>query len=55
MLQFAVFAGEYYYPRGGWDDFQGTYATLEDAVSVGRQWQWHHVVDLSTGSVVAES
>lgn len=53
MLQFAVFAGEHYYPYGGWVDFRGTYATLEDAVAVGKQLQWHHVVDLSNGSVVA--
>ena len=28
---FLVFAGNYYYPYGGWDDLRDTYNTLEEA------------------------
>lgn len=28
---FLVFAGNYYYPSGGWDDLRDTYNTLEEA------------------------
>lgn len=64
MLQFALFGGENYYPAGGWEDFQDTYATLEEAVAGGRVYlnedlyegygRWYHVVDLSTRSIVAQ-
>ena len=59
MLQFALFGGENYYPAGGWEDFQDTYATLEEAVAGGSVYlnegygRWYHVVDLSTRSIVA--
>jgi hypothetical protein len=61
MLQFALFCCENYYPEGGWKDFQGTFATLEEATAAGRAYQnesfgrWYHVVDLSIGSVVEEN
>ena len=28
-MTYAVFAGEYYYPRGGWDDFKGVFCHHE--------------------------
>ena len=31
MHRFLVFAGSYYYPCGGWDDFRGSYATFDEA------------------------
>lgn len=58
MLRFALFGGDDYYPAGGWEDFQDTYATLEEAVAGGRAFlnegygRWYHVVDLSTRSIV---
>ena len=47
--RFAVFAYEDYYPGGGWNDFQASYNTLEEAISdmAGRQ-----IVDLHTGKIV---
>ena len=59
MLQFALFGGEDYYPAGGWEDFQDTYATLEEAVAGGLAYQnesygrWYHVVDMTLRSIVA--
>lgn len=45
---YLVFAGNTYYPAGGWDDFQGAFYTLTDArahaLSLGYDW-WHVVLD----------
>jgi len=60
MLRYALFAGDDYYPNGGWQDFSGSYASLEEALAAGRAHldenygSWYQVVDLSVGSVVAE-
>lgn len=39
---FLVFAGNYYYPYGGWRDFTGSFETLEAAKnytqSIGADW-----------------
>lgn len=55
---FALFAGDQYYPRGGWEDCQGVFATQEAAEARFHQGQhyddfdWGHVVDLSRQTVV---
>lgn len=46
-----------YYPGGGWDDFRGSFDTLEEAYSFLTQKKiedplfldWYHVVDSETG------
>ena len=45
---FALFAGDSYYPSGGWDDFRGMFDSLEDAAAAYNQgrYDWGHVVDL---------
>ena len=47
---FALFAGDSYYPVGGWGDFQGVFDSLEDAVAAYDEGlnDWGHVVDLCT-------
>ena len=32
MNRYAVFAGDYYYPAGGWSDLQDIFPTKEDAI-----------------------
>ncbi len=59
---FALFGGTMY-PGGGFDDFRGTFATLEEAVSAGDlfllddaetlEHDWYHVADLRTMRIVA--
>ena len=62
---FALFAGSAYYPSGGWNDFKGTFDSITEAEdrfyrgeSYGTEkthifyWDWGHVVDLSTHTVV---
>ena len=63
---FALFGGDEFYPGGGFDDFRGTFATLDEAVSHGnlvllddetatytREVDWYHVVDLRIMRIVA--
>lgn len=47
---FALFAGDRYYPSGGWNDLICVYDSLDDAKAAfarGR-YDWGHVVDLRT-------
>jgi hypothetical protein len=48
---FIAFGGDYYYPRGGWDDFLGTAQTLEDAQALRKDHDWFHVVEIGRGIV----
>ena len=51
-------------PQGGWKDLQGSYRSLEEAEAQGRAmdvketvevcYWWWHVVDMQTGTIVAE-
>jgi len=54
--KFLLFAGDQYYPAGGWQDYQGTYDDIIDALdkaaNLGKDW-WH-IVDLGTIEVVDE-
>lgn len=58
MNQFVLFAGDNYYPGGGWQDFVDSYDTVEEAVAAGKpdedDWgKWYHVIDITTGERVA--
>lgn len=51
--RYLVFAGDDYYPGGGWQDFKGAYLFLDDAKmraadAGGYAWMWACVVDLDT-------
>jgi len=54
MLRYLLFAGEQYYPGGGWEDYKGTFATLEEAQeaeskeSAACGYGWSHIVDTNT-------
>ena len=51
---FLLFYGDNYYPGGGWYDFKGSYATLEEALAANRgSADWFHVVDVRTMEEVA--
>lgn len=55
MKRYLTFAGDRYYPLGGWEDRRLSYDTKEEAVeAVSGRWDWWHVVDLFTGQVVAQ-
>jgi sulfatase maturation enzyme AslB (radical SAM superfamily) len=48
---FLLFVGWDYYPEGGWNDYWGTYNTLEEAEAaysnIKRKTDWCHIVDIS--------
>lgn len=57
MKRFLVFGGDNYYPRGGWDDFQGDFEFIDLAISAilnptgARSWyDWAHIV--SYGAII---
>jgi len=54
MKRFLVFAGDNYYPEGGWGDFRGAYATKENALAaaLAAAVDWAHVADIGTGEIV---
>lgn len=54
IKRYVVFAGEHYYPSGGWGDYRGSFDTLEEAQALigtlgPSTYDWAHVVDLETG------
>ncbi len=53
MKRFLLFAGDDYYPSGGWGDFVGSYDSVEEAIPDAYS-EWAHIVDTATGDVVRE-
>ena len=52
MNRYAIFAGSYYYPSGGWNDFKGSFTTERLAllyVANMPRCDWFQIVDLETG------
>jgi hypothetical protein len=52
IKRYVVFAGSNFYPRGGWDDFQSSHDSLEEALAAPRRGDWFQVVDLTTGGIL---
>ena len=61
MKRYWLFAGDTYYPRGGFRDLRGEYDTLEAAVEAAQNgesmivetgYDWWHVFDSETQDVV---
>lgn len=57
---YLLFHGGKYYPRGGWKDLKGRYATAEEAFDAsevlldgGSGDDWCHVIDARTGEAVS--
>ncbi|MGR3218810.1 MAG: hypothetical protein ACUZ8H_03200 [Candidatus Anammoxibacter sp.] len=61
MKRYLAFYGDFYYPQGGMDDFQGDYDTIEEAKEAIRkahlenriddikwEWSWFHIWDMET-------
>jgi hypothetical protein len=51
MKRFWLFAGDGYYPLGGFDDFIESFDTFEQAMFFARgcNRDWWHIVDRDTG------
>lgn len=50
MKRYLVFAYECYYPNGGWNDFKGSYDTLEEAKVAAKlcKREYNQIVDGET-------
>lgn len=51
MNKYLLFGGDVYYPRGGFDDYQGEFDSLEEAESYAKEkfpdtprFEWWHIV-----------
>lgn len=60
MKRYLVFAGQEYYPGGGWMDFRGAFDELQDALVLAKSTvtgelslDWVQVVDLQEMKEVA--
>lgn len=58
---FLLFNGYEYYPEGGFDDFSGSFETIEDAKqkhdegkSDGDQFSWGHIVNSENFEIVGK-
>jgi hypothetical protein len=56
MEQYIVFAGENFYPLGGWCDYIGSYSTVEEARNAAnnRECDWWQIVDITSKNVVED-
>lgn len=56
--KYLVFAGQHYYPSGGWDDFISSHSSLDEATDAAKKemdaFDWWQIVDCETCSVVQE-
>lgn len=61
LKQFVLFAGSHYYPSGGWEDFRGDFATVDEAKAASSvPWDgylmgvcdWYQIVDIRKGECV---
>jgi hypothetical protein len=58
LNRFLLFAGDAYYPGGGWEDFVKAFPTLEEVQQAGKEIgrrQWWHIVDLEQLKMTHES
>lgn len=51
-MRYLAFAGDQYYPSGGWRDYRGQFATIEDAIAEVAGKDWWHIVDTAHMNVV---
>ena len=53
--KYLLFAGEYYYPSGGFHDFKGSFDTIRDVLSnVWDYHDWYHIVDSETLEIIKD-
>jgi hypothetical protein len=61
LKRYLLFAGEEYYPKGGMDDFSGSFDTANEAherinqLIRNEKIEWWHIMDLSTGAIIHDN
>lgn len=60
--KYLLFAGPFYYPGGGWEDFIGSYRSIDEAKKAFDEQcekhsdiNWAHIVDVDTGKRILEN
>ena len=55
VRRFVLFAGDHYYPIGGWEDRKGSFDTADEAKAAYTpcEYGWAHVADLQADAIVA--
>jgi hypothetical protein len=56
-MRYLVFGGMMYYPSGGWDDYQNSFDSMDDAeywLST-HTFDWWHIIDIVTRRMVLSS
>ena len=59
MRRYLLFAGDMYYPAGGWDDFIADFDIMNEAIKTGialkddSRCDWWKVIDTTTKKEVA--
>lgn len=50
MKQYLIFAGDKYYPKGGWEDFKFSCDSMPEALEwlANNNQDWWHIVDTHT-------
>lgn len=55
MKRFALFAGMHYYPNGGWEDFRGSFDSIEETKEFIGNNDWFQIVDFTVGEIVCDN
>jgi hypothetical protein len=59
MKRYLLFAGELYYPSGGWDDFVNSFDTIEECMAAETNttsgYDWAQIVDTTTGKIIGKT
>lgn len=53
MKKYLLFAGDYYYPAGGFNDFIGSFDSIDEAKQAYANCDWVHIVDSETEKIIA--
>ena len=56
MKRYLLFAGDTYYPGGGWSDYKGSFDTIEEAKTsalAGERWSAEHIHKFDWWQVIA--
>lgn len=54
--RYLLFAGDFYYPAGGFSDFIDSYKSIEEIKEDKlHDYDWYEIVDLKTYEIVKES
>lgn len=54
LKRYLLFAGQAWQAGGGWNDYQGSFETYQEACDAIGDCDWFHIVDIYTGEETHE-